>query len=77
VQVPSIKFDVNPRSGSCVDTCGRTDGQTRVTKLSGAFGGYAHVSEYCYVSSLSICCGDATKEREMRRVGGGGEVHGA
>ena len=27
IQFPSIKFDVNPPSGSCVDTCGRTDGR--------------------------------------------------
>jgi len=56
----------------------RTDGRTRVTKLSGAFRGYAHMSEYCYVSSLSfsaVCCDGANKEHEMRHVGLG--VHRA
>jgi len=39
---PNIKFNDNPPSGSRVATCGRTDVQTDITKLTVAFRNFAN-----------------------------------
>ena len=38
----NIKFDENPSSESRVVSCGRTDGQTDMTKLMVTFGNFAN-----------------------------------
>jgi hypothetical protein len=53
----NIKFHQNPSSGSRVVRCGRTDGETDMTKLLAAFRNFANAHK-------SI----ATKETDMKNI---------
>jgi hypothetical protein len=45
IELPNIKFHVNPSSGFRAETCGRSDRRTDMTKLMGAFRDYANASK--------------------------------
>jgi hypothetical protein len=50
----NIKFHQNPSSGSRVVPCGRTDGQTEITKLIVTFRNFVNVLENCSYIKAAI-----------------------
>ena len=61
----NIKFHENPSCGSRVVPCGRTDGQTDMTKLIVAFRNFANAPKKCFLKAYVYSMSERSAQRSM------------
>jgi hypothetical protein len=54
-KISNVRFNQNPSSGSRVVSCGRTEGQTDMTKLIVAFRNFANAPKNQFTAIASLC----------------------
>jgi hypothetical protein len=69
---PNTKFHVNPSIASRADTCGRTDGQTSMMKVTDAFSDYANATQNGTLNCINSFIRKTARSADGGGVGGGG-----